>query len=874
MKCKVCSVVLVVLLAPAAGRCEEPRPEHAGPEGQRAFDDLAKYYANTDKLPPFDAALDDLKAADAVKRRQAGEYLLGLFKQTFADEDNGRAPWRKTPFFGGGSVSAAREFRKQLGEAFGAKASGEDALDTILWLLNHERLPDNQKVGLLTLARIEGPRANDALKTLVAPLHPNVEVASSAIAEIGRRKLKDLGANVLALCAHHRQAVRESARKVANDLSLAPIPDYIPEKAFTTRLEQQLKDVAAMVLTDVPRDAKWVEAVAEEKDGGAITGWLLAEKGDAYQLVDWFGEERSVPKKGIKIKAIALADTAKLFHDLRSAKEEAGEGAGRLSRRGMLSGQFQPRFLSQPELVVGAWAFVRGERKVAAEILFGRLDEMRDDRWLTEIARDLLGHTYHQEMLQVFSFQRDYDRTLVFARHLSKPVFDGYQYQKRAQMLAQQLPKRGDDFQTLKLPTPAEWKGQQAKLSREEQIKYLAARLRLINCRQMGQPGGVDYQDEQSSAPFAGKDANKGKPVINPANELHALKLQAADLPALAPSLADDNFMLMFSYWRDFHPSRSVYQVNMVVAELMNEAAARDLAELATYNGLDEAGRTKHIEKIVAWCQANAGKSRTELLLGTAASAEHWRAFQAAAAELVRDKNVKILPVLAARMKSFPKMQGEIVEMCRKLDTAEAAKPAREWIKSDDKSTRFWAALILLRHGDQSRPEGLEPLKALLGEDDGTYLYPRAIDDLLATKNDAATAVACGILKKERFASDHNHGPILHRLILAGRKEALEYALAELDSTVSAGTSFGEYKGQKVKREQTRADGMASAVAEWRTDKWTFEQLAPDEERKQGREQLKSWLKDQFAKIKAGQKPEMRTEPRPLHYPEWRLDAP
>lgn len=875
MKYIVCAAVLCSLLLPASLRAEGPKPEVAGAEGRRAFDDLAKYYADNAKLPPFAAALDDLKAQDAAARRKAGEYLLALFKQSFADEDNGRAPWRKQPYFGGGSSSDAREFRRRLGEAFGKQAAGEAALDATLWLLNGERLPDNQKAGLLALARVEGPKADAALKALVAPPHPNVDVATGAVAEVGRRGLKDLGPDVLALCGHHREAVRDAARKAAKEMKLAPVPEYVPEKAFTPRLERQLKDVAAMVLAEIPKDAKWVEAAGEGKGGAAVTGWLVAEAGDEYRLVDWFGAETSLPKKGTKVKTITLADTAKLFRDIRSGKDdEPGDGLGRLSRRGMLTGQFQPRFVSQPELVVGAWAFARGERKAAAEILFGRIDEMRDDRWLTEIARDLLGHGYHQEMLEAFSYRRDYARTLALARHLARPLFDDYQYQKRAKNLAAQLPKRGEDFKTLTLPAPDEWKARRAKLSREEQIKYLADRLRLLNCRQHGQPGGVDYEDEQSSAPFAEAGAKKGKKVINPYTELRELKLQVADLPALVPYLADENYMLAFSYWRDFHPGRTLHQVSWAVADLVNDAATRDLADLGTFLGLDEAGRKKHLEKILAWCRANTGKTRDELLLDTAATTDDWPEFQTAAAELVRGKNAKALPVLAGRMKSFPKTRGAIVELCRKLDTAEAVKPAREWVKSDDAATKFWAALILLRHGDKGKAEGLEPLKAVLAEDDGTHYYPRAIDDLLAAKDEAATALACDILRKPHFPAEHNRADILHRLVLAGRKEALDYVLAELDSADSAGTSSGEHKGKQVKRENTQGDVMAEAVAGWRTDKWEFEKLAPDDERKVRREELKGWLKEQFAKIKAGQKPQMRTEVRPLHYPEWHVDAP
>jgi hypothetical protein len=346
--------------------------------------------------------------------------LRALFKQRFADEKNGRAVWKRTPYFGGGSVNDAREFRKQLAEAFGKEAKGEAAVEATLWLLDEERIAENQKAGVLTLQRLEGPKATAALKQILAQPHPNGVVLTTALNEAGKRKLKELGPNVSALCNHYRKTVRDQARKTAQTLNLGQIPEYDPEKAFTPWLEKQLRNVAAMVLTPIPADAKWVELTTEGKDGQTVTGWLIADKDDHYRLTNWFGTDVELPKKGTTLKQISLADTVAEFHDLRTDKNDRPRE--RLSQRGGLTGQFQPGFISQPELVVGAWAFVRGDRKSASAVLFERIDQMADDRWLTDVARDLIGHAYHLEMLNVYSDQRDYPRVLALARHIAKPV--------------------------------------------------------------------------------------------------------------------------------------------------------------------------------------------------------------------------------------------------------------------------------------------------------------------------------------------------------------------------------------------------------------------------------------------------------------------
>jgi hypothetical protein len=72
----------------------------------------------------------------------------------------------------------------------------------------------------------------------------------------------------------------------------------------------------------------------------------------------------------------------------------------------------------------------------------------------------------------------------------------------------------------------------------------------------------------------------------------------------------------------------------------------------------------------------------------------------------------------------------------------------------------------------------------------------------------------------------------------------------------------------------TVGDQLADDVAGWRTDKWEFDTLAPDDERKGQREALKGWLKEQFARIAKGEKHQLKTKPEPLRFATWRLDAP
>src|SRR5262249_59352794 len=86
--------------------------------------------------------------------------------------------------------------------------------------------------------------------------------------------------------------------------------------------------------------------------------------------------------------------------------------------------------------------------------------------------------------------------------------------------------KGAEDLTKIKPPTPQEWVGLKKKLSRAEQIIYLAERMRLLNCFQMGQPGGYSLTQGQFAEPSglsrnAAWGLGRGETkVINPYLEL------------------------------------------------------------------------------------------------------------------------------------------------------------------------------------------------------------------------------------------------------------------------------------------------------------------------------------------------------------------
>ena len=865
---KATGLPFAILVPTAWAFCGEAlEPESAGPTGQRAFDELGAYYRDAKRKPSHDWALGDLASKDAAARQRAGAYLLALFRQSAADEHNGRSPWQQTPFWGEVYRSDAREFRKELAAAFGKEAQGAEALDAALWLIDEEQTAELQAQGIKALRRIRVPQSAELFKKILAEPHPNVAVTTGAIEEAGQRGLKGLALEVLRLCSHYRTSIREAARAAAPRLGIVKLPDFNPEEAFTPDLDKALKSVAEMVLTPIPRDAKWVRFTYKTRDRRVqgkpeeqtFSAWLLAEEKGEYRVLDHFAAEWSLPKPDTTLAPRTLFEEVQALRDLRSKDRLA------LSREGPATGQFDPEYLSLPEALIAAWSYARGDRKTAAFVLFPRLDAMERDDWLVGVVAGYLAQHYFQLLLDAFSYDRDYEAAIEYATHLSKPFFDGFRYRAEAQELGAQLAKRSDDFKTLTLPKPGDWEALKKTIPRPKQIEYLAQRLRLLNCHQLSQPGDVHYAEPQFAEPRGQGPAPKQTPVINPYTELGKMGLEPADLSALVPFLADESFMPMYSYWRRFHPSRTLHRVNWAVARIVSSVAMRDLPDLKTYNTLDEVGKKKHIEAILAWCKANAGRTRTDLALELMAKTQKWNEFAYGADVAVRARAEEALGLLVRRMADFPKNRDDIAEFCFIANSPKAVPEARTWAKDKEDGVRFWAALILLRRGDKAKLEGLPELKSVLERDEEVFWYPRAFEDLMATGREEAIKVACSVVDRKKLSAyRYEASPLLQRLFLAGRQESLDYLLKELSNSEAVGAL-------------ERADYAAQIVVPWRTDGLRYDSWGPPAERVKEREVLKTWLRRTFEQVKAGQKPDgMRAQPLPLvqpRRPQWRVDA-
>lgn len=878
--------LVLASLAPASSR--PPEPVHANPEGRRAFADLGAFYADPQKEPPYREALAGLADPDKAVRSRAAQYFFALFAQALVDESTGRASVTQTPFWGTPAISDSRELRARMADAFGEATAGEEAEPVVRWLLMEEKDTKIQNAGLKAAGKNAALRTPGLIEDLLVPPHPNPTVLVAAIGEAGRQRLKSSAPSIERLTRHHRAKVRDAARMTAPVFGTAVPKSPVPEGDLLLGLDAEIRKIGGRVMTPIPRGARWARVKYEvapfhgrgEPEEREASAWIIAETDSTLRILDEFGRDVTIDRGTSTLTPETLQDEGARLISVREGGDRSATES--LSREGGLTGQFETSVLSLPEALVATWAYLAGDRETAASILIPRVEAMDSDLWLGMITSDLIGNIYHLEMLEAFSFDRDYARTIAIARHLSRPEFDGYHYQRRAVELARQLARRGEDFKTFRLPTPAEWEALKGRLPREKQIAYLAERLRLLNCIQQMQPGGPFFGDTQYAEPFHIKDqwqdlANSSDEVINPLTALGGMDLGLSDIPALVPFLADHNFMPTYSFWRDFHPDRDLHRVGEMAEGLINQIAKQPLASEMRAFELEGRERDAYFDSLVTWSRAHGAHSEEDLTIELLETTSDGHQFMMAAERAV--KFPRALSIILRRMEEFPRQRMWLIATCLRFDSPDAVPKAREWVKEDlfiyrgmgaqlgldsheSKSIRFYSAMILLRHGDRSRNEGYPELKALLVEDDEGYWTRQCYTDLLALGDPDAFRLVCSVVKRSRFGlPTYDNDALLLSLFHMGCEDCFDYLLETLASEKSAGTAYETVDGKQVVTEIFEGDKVAALLAGWRTDGFPYNERWPKDARASARQELRGWLLDQIARVRACEKPDIK-EPR------------
>jgi hypothetical protein len=524
-------------------------------------------------------------------------------------------------------------------------------------------------------------------------------------------------------------------------------------------------------------------------------------------------------------------------------------------------------FANNNELVL--WLYKKGKSDYSKQLLPKRLDRFGD----TDI-RNGFGWVYYDAMLSAYSYDRDYPRATVFGEHLSGSVFKGFEYQKEAIGLTKQLKNNPGDFKTFILPDSLAWQVLKQKLTRKEQILYLADRLRLLNCIQPGQPAGISYGMYQYSIPYTDAqklDVNYWKhnvkyEVINPLIELWQIKLSLNETELLLPYLMTDTFIPSYNYHRDFFPERNLHRLSWVVESLIVAITNKHFFDRLDFDSLTLEQKKAEIDKIKKWCDDNAVLSPEALTVKNLKTANSWSDFHAAMQRARQQKNDSLLTIIAQRFNDFnerawPSNRGAMAQTMYELGNEKYVGVVKKWsLDTTDKWVNLWASMFLIKFDKNSYEQAMNELESVLKQCDGISYYPNAMDLLLSLNNSRALKLAEGILEKPGFQEmiywDYYEN-FIRKLLIVKSDYTFNFLNEKLDAYISGGTGKAHKDTDQM---LTQTDSFILTVDELKNDKPGYDRAKTNAAKLAYVKELKKWFKTQYALLKDGKPNELRLQ--------------
>jgi hypothetical protein len=853
--------------------------------------------------PPWDAPLKKLKDGTPNERVDAVAFLQELLTQALEHETSKKAPWRSTPFWGGGAEMPARDLRKEVAKELAKAAPSEASLPVIRWYLEKERVPGHLGPVVQALGKLDGEPADALRAELATRPHPNSGVVVEVLGQLTARKIALPAERLAELCRHHRASIRGAARKLNAQLGREEPPAFDPKEAMRSKAVRDLMGQVIALIPDLPPantglvrvTVRYLDDKKQEKEKEEHFGWQCERNKEAVTIYTPYasrvtirdGERTKVSQServpnGVRSWRIDVTQKVEVdpgkIEELIEQVEKASKGEwGRhgLSERGPLTGQFEGGGASLFEAVLGAWLFRAGKEAEAARVVLPAVDTLYEDRHLAEMVKSRMGDKAGYAMLVAFAGDRDYARALALARQIDK-LYPDTRFHQYAREMARQLPDRMDDFKTFKLPTAAEWTALKKKLTRQEQIDYLCERLRLLNCFQMGQPGGyspgqLQYAEPCGMAENASWGLREGKTeVINPLTELvgpsglfgednsrpKGLALTLKDVPQLSKHLREDYYALIVSFWRDFHPDRSLGRTRPMIARIIDDLARRDVCQIERWGEMGAKEIDKEIERINRWAAENTGKTPEQLerqaLKDAVKGGATWYQLRHRVEALVKAKDkfgYELLETFLASEKSDAHDKATVLHVYLEHDVGQAKELAPKFLSAKEPELLFAAALVVFRTGDKEKARSL--LGDAVGRREVDGWTADAVDVLLKEGTDESKKQAARLFDNRRLAHerDGSRARCVRLCVGAGLKEPYRFYLPLLDvkeTRLTIKTEKGEDVGvshfegpvsEVFAKEIVEVLGKEKAVAEIvHNHRRPADQVAP----------LKAWLQERL----------------------------
>jgi hypothetical protein len=664
-----------------------------------------------------------------------------------------------TPYWGHGADKEipARDLRERV---FGSVSSwfprDRIFLPVLRWVFLNEYIERSRSNALIVLRSVKEEGATELLATIARGANSSEEEIVIALTELAKRD-SDVAASIARQYVQDpRGKVRATSREVlaARGETLPGFDPVVAIEAFRTRFAD-----ATALLPEPVRQARLISFRLRPNNRamvprGEVRGFELASTDAArVRLLTTSLDFLAVDRSDINgdIVEVPLADEAERVASLRAsalANDDDDEADAAFSRDGNLTAQFEPDGISGYEILLASELFGRGDAANAARVILPPVEASGDIDRLFAVYPARLAISLYHVALERFAGDRDYEGAAKLAGYVAEK-FPKFPDHRTAARLADQLPKRLDEFRTFNLPKRSQWESESRRMSREEKIDWLCERVRLVNAFQDGQPGGVDFGEAQYAEPSgminAAWSLHRGKTgVINPLRELETMSLTVKDVPILARHLEDDRLLPSVEFGRDFHPARTLYSTADVLGWQINDIANQKLLPRDGMEELDATARKELIASVVAWSTTNASRSDKDRLLDVVRQDQRWFAVSNQVKRDIVDRQlVEAMPLVLAYLdrKGVTTYEvQEILQLAAKLDGPGTVPAASARLLDPDPGVKLEAGIIVGQWGDKET--GSKALREALRE--GTN----------STLNVARAGVAVGILLSSGLAED------------------------------------------------------------------------------------------------------------------------